>query len=121
MDFCTKNIPGIKFFHVSPEDVTESASELKDRFDRAQTVKWTRQFHRFVPVSKSMLHVYKLSSQVSPPELVPISKSSDGEQAPEPPQQWETFGRFFFTVLASSTHAQTHMPNTEHVHAHSAL
>ncbi len=99
VDFCTKNIPGIKIFNVSPEDVTKSASELKDRFDIAQTVKGTLQFHRFVPVSKSLLHVYKLSGQASPLELVPISKSNDVEPVPEPPQQLDKMEKNFVCCM----------------------
>ena len=37
------------------------------------------------------------------------------------PQQWETFGRSFFTVPSSSAWAQTYVHNTEHVRAGSAL
>ena len=40
----------------------------------ARTVKGTLQLHRFVPVSKSRLHVCRLSAQANDPELVPISE-----------------------------------------------
>jgi hypothetical protein len=32
LDFCIKNIPGIKFFSVMPEEVAQSVTELKPRF-----------------------------------------------------------------------------------------
>ena len=59
-----------------PEDVARSENELKVRFELARTVKGTLQFHRFVPVSKSRLHVYRLSVQAKDPERVSISESS---------------------------------------------
>ena len=62
-----------------PEDVARSETELKVRFEMARTVKGTLQFHRFVPVSKSRLHVYRLSAQANDPELVPISESDGVE------------------------------------------
>ena len=52
------------------EDVARSETELKVRFELARTVKG--QFHRFVPVSKSRLHVYRLSAQANDPEVVPV-------------------------------------------------
>ena len=58
-----------------PEDVARSETELKARFELARTVKGTLQFHRFVPVSKSRLHVNMLGAQTNDPELVPISWS----------------------------------------------
>ena len=57
INFCNENIHGIKFFNVPPEDVARSETELKVRFELARTVKGTLQFHRFIPVSKSRLHV----------------------------------------------------------------
>ena len=75
INFCNENIHGIKFFNVPPEDVARSETELKARFELARTVKGTLQFHRFVPVSKSRLHVNMLGAQANDPELVPISES----------------------------------------------
>ena len=62
-----------------PEDVARSETELKVRFELARTVKGTLQFHRFFPVSKSRLHVYRLSAQANDPERVPISESDGVE------------------------------------------
>ena len=53
--------------------------QLKVRFELARTVKGTLQFQRFVPVSKSRLHVCRLSAQANDPELVPISESDGVE------------------------------------------
>ena len=66
-----------------PEDVARSETELKVRFELARTAKGTLQFHRFVPVSKSRLHVYRLSAQTNDPELVPISGSNAVEMGNE--------------------------------------
>ena len=99
MDFCTEKIPGIKFFNVSPDDVTKTAVELQGRFDTAITVKGTQQFHRFVPVSKSMLQVYKLSDQVSPPDVVPVSHSNDVEPAPEAAQDLDVVEQNFVCCI----------------------
>lgn len=41
LDFCIKNIPGIKFFSVTPEEVAQSETELKPRFELARTIKGT--------------------------------------------------------------------------------
>lgn len=79
VEFCQENIPGITFFYVTSEQITECASKLEDRFGMAETIKGTQQYHRYVPVSKSTLHVYNLSSQAQPPALVHVSKS-DGQE-----------------------------------------
>ena len=79
INFCNENINDIKFFNVPPEDVAPSETELKVRFELARTVKGTLQFHRFVPVSKSRLHVNMLGAQANDPELVPISENDDLE------------------------------------------
>ena len=74
LNFCNENMHGIKFFNVPPEDVARSETELKVRLELTRTVKVTLQFQRFVPVSKSRLHVCRLSAQANDPELVPISE-----------------------------------------------
>lgn len=89
LDFCQENIPGIKFFNVTPDEIQIAEGHLKDRFETAQTVKGTLQFHRFVPVSKSVLKVYKLSSQVNPPALVHVTADEsemEDMDIPEPLQ-----------------------------------
>ena len=67
INFCKENIHGIKFFNVPSEDVARSETELKVRFELARTVKGNLQFHRFVPVSKSRLYVYRLIAQANDP------------------------------------------------------
>ena len=77
-DFCVENIPGIQFFHVPMDDVASCEDELKPRFNQAQTIKGTLQFHRFVPASQTTMRVYKLSQQTNPPDLVAVQ----GQQGP---------------------------------------
>ena len=75
MDFCEKSVRSIEFFSVTPEDVAETDTELQSSFEMAQmTVKGTQKYHRYVPISTSKLEVYRLSSQTSPPDVVPIVK-----------------------------------------------
>ena len=97
MDFCVQHIPGIKFFNVTPEDVADTGTELVNRFEMAQTVKGTQQYHRYVPISTSSLEVYRLSSQASPPDVVPIS--SNGPLEVEPPVQLEIKEQNFVCCL----------------------
>ena len=96
MEFCVQNIPGIQFFNVTPEVISHTETMLKNRFELAQTVKGTQQFHRYVPISTSMLQVYRLSNQSSPPDAVPIS--SRNPQV-EPPVQLEIAEQNFVCCL----------------------
>ena len=88
MEFCVQNIPGIKLFNVTPEEIANAASQLKDRFERAKTVKGTQQYHRFVPISSTMLHVYKLhvSAQEASPDAVHIVDRHDAHAHDEQEQ-----------------------------------
>ena len=55
VNFYEVNIPGIKFFNVKSEEVSESPVTLQGRFLKARTVKGTQQYHRFVSVKKNLL------------------------------------------------------------------
>ncbi|KAG0716220.1 hypothetical protein GWK47_010226 [Chionoecetes opilio] len=70
----------IKMFFVSSENVAEVASELVERYQEAQTVKGTQQFHRFVPQCDpiGVLKVYKLS--VGEGNSVSVKKNVKGEE-----------------------------------------
>ncbi|XP_071944232.1 uncharacterized protein [Antedon mediterranea] len=78
-DYCVKNIPGINFFHVGIDEVSTVEKEIKPRFNLAQTIKGTLQYHRFVPVSLAQMQVYKLSTQINPPDVVVIQESFSDE------------------------------------------
>jgi hypothetical protein len=78
LDFCIKNIHGIKFFSVTPEEVAQSETELKprtgifDRFELARTIKGTLQFHRFIPVSRSRLQDVEADIELDDEQTVPL-------------------------------------------------
>ena len=58
---------GIKFFYMLSTTIKENVILLQDRYNAAQTVKRTRQLHRFVPQPLGKLLVYNTSLQASPP------------------------------------------------------
>ena len=47
--YCKSDVTGIKFFYMSSTTIKENVILLQDRYNAAQTVKGTRQLHRFVP------------------------------------------------------------------------
>ena len=66
--YCESDVTGIKFFYMSSTtNVKENVILLQDRYNAAQTVKGTRQLHRFVPQPLGKLLVYNTSLQASPP------------------------------------------------------
>ena len=79
VNFYEVNIPGIKFFNVKSEEVSESPVTLQGRFLKARTVKGTQQYRRFISVKKSSLHVYKLRSQEERPDLAHTSSLPEVE------------------------------------------
>ena len=58
---------GSSFFYMSSTTIRENVILLQDRYNAAQTVKGTRQLHRFVPQPLGKLLVYNTSLQASPP------------------------------------------------------
>ena len=73
--YCESDVTGIKFFYVSSTTIKENVILLQDRYNAAQTVKGTRQLHRFVPQPLGKLLVYNTSLQASPPTECIIAKS----------------------------------------------
>ena len=65
--YCESDVTGIKFFYMSSTTIKENVILLQDRYNAAQTVKGTRQLHRFVPQPLGKLLVYNTSLQASPP------------------------------------------------------
>ena len=64
--YCESDVTGIKFFYMSSTTIkVDNVILLQDKYNAAQTVKGTRQLHRFVPQGK--LLVYNTSLQASPP------------------------------------------------------
>ena len=72
-NFCVENFSGIKFFKVLDEDVISNELALAPRFELAQTIDGSQQFHRFVPVSESQLQAYKMSNQKDKPKLLSVT------------------------------------------------
>ena len=66
-NYCESDVTGIKFFYMSSTTIKENVILLQDRYNAAQTVKGTRQLHRFVPQPLGKLLVYNTSLQASPP------------------------------------------------------
>ena len=58
---------GSSFFYMSSTSIKENVILLQDRYNAAQTVKGTRQLHRFVPQPLGKLLVYNTSLQAFPP------------------------------------------------------
>ena len=65
--YCESDVIGINFFYKSSTTIKENVILLQDRCNAAQTVKGTRQLHRFVPQPLGKLLVYNTSLQASPP------------------------------------------------------
>ena len=65
--YCESDVTGIKFFYMSSTTIKENVILLQDIYNAAQTVKGTRQLHRFVPQPLGKLLVYNTSLQASPP------------------------------------------------------
>ena len=63
--YCESDVIGIKFFYMSSTTIKENVILLQDRYNAAQTVKGTRQLHRFVPQPLGKLLVYNTSLQAS--------------------------------------------------------
>ena len=68
--YCKSDVTGIKFFYNMSSTIfkiKENVILLQDRYNAAQTVKGTRQLHRFVPEPQGKFLVYNTSLQASPP------------------------------------------------------
>ena len=65
--YCESDVTGIKFFCMSSTTNKENVILLQDRYNAAQTVKGTRQLHKFVPQPLGKLLVYNTSLQASTP------------------------------------------------------
>lgn len=61
-DFCSNQISGIKFFFVSSQDVEAAETFLSERFININTIKNTRSYHSFIPISQNQLQARKYSA-----------------------------------------------------------
>ena len=60
-NFATENIKGITFVYVTCEEISVHEQSLIPRFETIKTIVGTRSHHRFVPVNKEELLLYRLS------------------------------------------------------------
>jgi len=62
--FGNDNIKGIQFFWVTKESVDQHINDFgfEDRYSSAKTVSGTRSHHAFVPLSKSIIMMHRISS-----------------------------------------------------------
>ena len=60
--WASENIKNIHFFFVSSEEVNNHKHTIENRMQEAKTVKGSRSHHKFVPVSKHELQMYRFSS-----------------------------------------------------------
>ena len=70
---------------MTPEELTKVDTELRNRFDIATTIKEILQFHRFVPLLQTHLALYKLSTQVGPPDVVVVTAQAEHDKISEVP------------------------------------
>ena len=73
--YCESDVTGIKFFYMSSTTIKDNVILLQDRYNAAQTVKGTRQLHRFVPQPQGKLLAYNTSLQAPPPSECIIAKT----------------------------------------------
>lgn len=59
--FCSQKITGISYIYVKGEEIIARQQELVDRFDNCQKLPGTRTFHRYVPLSESVMRCYLTS------------------------------------------------------------
>ena len=65
-EFCkTQLSEKIKFFHVGTAEIEGMALFLEDRFQNAITIKGTRSFHKFRPLSTGLIACYAFSTDKS--------------------------------------------------------
>lgn len=62
LEFCSSKMPSIIFQQLLTDDIDEVRDDLKVRFDLAKTIKGTRGFHFFKPLSNNRLGMKRLSS-----------------------------------------------------------
>lgn len=56
--FCNEKLTKIKYFLIKSEEVAKISETLKRHFDCSATVVGTRSYHKYVPVSESIVRCY---------------------------------------------------------------
>lgn len=63
--FCTTHLSkSINFFYLKKHDIEVNDIFLKERFENSVTIPGTQKFHKFVPLSKTKIKVFDLSSDI---------------------------------------------------------
>lgn len=72
--FCNEKLTKIKYFLIKSEEIAKISETLKKRFDCSATVVGTRSYHKYVPVSESIVRCY-FTSDSKEYEDHPVSSS----------------------------------------------
>ena len=69
--FCSDEIPGIKFVLVEEDEIKAAQNKLEARFMEAKMITGTRQFHRFLPKQANQcLCTKQVDKQPAPQKFV---------------------------------------------------
>ena len=69
-NYCKEHIKNITFLYVEAQVIASNAEDLQQSFSETQTIKGTRQMHRFFHTADGMLLLYKTSQQTEEPEEI---------------------------------------------------
>lgn len=61
-DYCSQNISGVTYKYVPREEIEENEKKLENRFQFCQRVPGTRVYHRFTPLSESVIRCFVTST-----------------------------------------------------------
>ena len=63
-DWCVKNILGVSFLFVTPEDIEDHCKQfqLDERYLQTKSVSGTRSYHSYTPQSQFKLQMQRISS-----------------------------------------------------------
>ena len=77
-DWCVKNILGVSFLFVTPEDIEDHCKQfqLDERYLQTKSVSGTRSHHSYIPQSQFKLQMQRISSEQSTSTLVDVIPGS---------------------------------------------
>ena len=64
VEFCSENVKGINFLHISKEQMKGIRNYMDKRFVYARTVPGTRGFHQYVPISQNIIGCKRMSGDI---------------------------------------------------------
>ena len=84
--YCEENLSQhIKFLYITHGDLKISRSKLEERFKMSVPIVGTQRFHKYVPLSKTKMKVFYLSTETAGEERSIVKSSRFLEKACEPP------------------------------------